>query len=447
MMRFTVISILWVILACGVFSQFDEHEEESDVSRLLQNERRKLLQDPVSGVVIWAAIMGTISAVAGSTIAGVNIANAVNIDDDGAQFTINNYFRDVELHFKGYYVVEGSNIKGASQPTIRAASTDNSGGAFDDSGSDTSSAGYVQYEVTNPISGEKYCYAYAWGMDYDEWGSDANIIMAGIYQSPCPMFPVSLPSWTGFNGASMGWFNFDANVGKNSVYRDGYGWTTYRTKSVQEALKGISLSSMDTKIGMSLQVSLPDGDSDHPQITIDVGPYTKIFGHGTTNRYNIYYQHGHCTSGYDMVGTYDSATDCHDACVASKGKDGCKYFLYDVASARCLWLWDISKCGQDSTKTNYLIYNTINYYDEYTLLENDQNCPTKGKQITGEHSTTDECWDACKKENNGIKCEVVAYGYSKEKDGECWKHLKNDCGNGRMVKAVGYNLYGEVAKN
>ena len=228
-------------------------------------------------LVAVSTVIGILSLIAGTTTAGINTGKAIagSITDDGAIFTINNYFAKVDIHHAGTHIAEGSTLV-APKALIHAASVENTGGAFDDSGPGDS-AGYVQYQVNDPENPSiSYCIGYAWSSEANSlcWTSNShdNWVVYSLTSKRC---------LTDLNAAANAHYNLiRISCGKgtytvNHIVADG----TYNVQQVGTARnQERRILSQDGKIGITAAISTPDGDRDHPQIRIDIGPRKKIFG-------------------------------------------------------------------------------------------------------------------------------------------------------------------------
>mmetsp|Transcript_2936 Transcript_2936/g.2470 ORF Transcript_2936/g.2470 Transcript_2936/m.2470 type:complete len:285 (+) Transcript_2936:94-948(+) len=257
-----------------------ENDNEYELEKSDASTRRELIEPATIG-----AAAAVISAIAGTTVAGINVGNAIvaSITDDGAIFTINNYFAELDLHLKGTHVTEGSTLQ-APRKLVHRATHDNTGGAFDDSGPGDS-AGFVQYGITDPDnSSNKYCIGYAWSSEADSLcdnsGSHNNYVVYSLSDRACPNLNTASDEHYyrikvackenddkgGYTASGGNWGGFwtDAKWGLDQV----------GNARKQER----SIGSNDGKIGITVAVSTPDGDRDHPHIRIDAGPSKKIFG-------------------------------------------------------------------------------------------------------------------------------------------------------------------------
>jgi len=254
-----------------------ENDNEYELEKSDASTRRELIEP--------ATTIAFLSLIAATTTAGINVNNAIvaHITDDGAIFRINNYFAEVDLYHKGTHIAEGSTIQVPSA-LVRRATHDNSGGAFDDSGPGDS-AGYVQYEISDTnYPSIKYCIGYAWSSEADSIcdnsGSQNNYVVYSLAQRACPNLN---------KAADEHYYRMKVacktNADKGSYTTGGGNWGGFWTDAywklnqVGHAInRDRKIGSNDGKIGITFAVSTPDGDVDHPQIRIDIGPWKQIFG-------------------------------------------------------------------------------------------------------------------------------------------------------------------------
>jgi len=254
-----------------------ENDNEYELEKSDASTRRELIEP--------ATTIAFLSLIAATTTAGINAGKLVagQITDDGAIFTINNYFAELDLHLKGTHVTEGSTLQ-APRALVHRATHDNSGGAFDDSGPGDS-AGYVQYEISDTnYPSIKYCIGYAWSSEADSicWTSNYhdNWVVYSLSDRACPNLNTASDEHYyrikvackenddkgGYTASGGNWGGFWTDAK----------WNIDQVSRAREAERRIG--SNDGKIGMTVAVSTPDGDLDHPHVRIDVGPWKKIFG-------------------------------------------------------------------------------------------------------------------------------------------------------------------------
>jgi len=454
---YVIIILYFTYQAFGDIST-DNETKEDGISRLIHKERRSL--------IAFTTITATISAIAGS----LSIANQVqkwssfDIDDDGAYFKINNHFEAIELHWEGTEVVEGSTREPAAS-LIRPAKKDAAGGVFDDSGRGDS-AGYIQYEITNPITTDHYCIGYLWSSEADSvHGRDtgSNWLVALIRKMECPS------KSDGFNYAKGALLKGIEEFCKKEVqplpikplwmhcgrdaddyYFETTDYTYYTDKASHRIMhvkqaRGASavddqfrIPSIDLKIGMRLHVATPDNDEDHPQVTIDVGPYKEIFGRSKSTERDFFVvlpnTKGGCGDS-EFLGIYSNIRDCHYECINKKSTD-CKYFSYhlNVDSSefgRCTWYE--KGCLDHGDDVYSQLFNNVKG-KEYGLVENNRHCDGKRTEIGSDCNDSDECWSACKDKDG---CEYFTFSVNLKK---CY--MESECGT-TSLDVEKYNLYGK----
>jgi len=449
---YVIIILYFTYQAFGDIST-DNETKEDGISRLIRNERRSL--------IAFSTIATAIGAIAGSlSIAGnVQHWSQYHVDDDGAYFMINNHFDTIELHLKGKYVIEGSTLEGPA-PKIEPASKEAAGGVFDDSGPGDS-AGYIQYEITNPHTTDHYCIGYLWSSEADSVhpagaGNGANWLVALIRKQQCPFVLEGYTyAWSALLTGIKAYCKIklpdndcDTSFVPTTIW-DQQTWfpttdyTFYTSDSVHRIMhvkqardasvpnEYFRIPSIDLKIGMQLHVATPDGDEDHPEITIDVGPYKEIFGSAVTRNFFVFSPNtkGGC-GAYYYLGQYLNVRDCHYKCIETKGAN-CKYFSYRLEKGDCTWFEH--GCLDQGYDVNYQLFNNV-ASSEYGLVENNRHCQ-QSTQIIGEYDDSDQCWKACKEKYNN-NCENFSFGV---KNKDCY--MESECGI--ISEKNTYNLYGK----
>eukprot|EP01084_Bolivina_argentea_P155245 270547_1 len=362
-MKLVYFLITLVLISISITQNITTDDDETG-KRLINNEmRRRGLIDPVT---VWT-IIGAIPAVVGTGagIAGM-VSNEADINDWGASFQIENYFEYVDAARVGHVYVGEGESKQAPATIIRAKEKESGGVYSDIYGSSDGSAGLLQYMVKDPVTGSPYCFEYLWINDAEqdkyEFGHDINmhLIAARIYLADCmtdkdavmkdiigilirPAVnhvahiyknnagdPVAHISPNIFAGQAADDLSFVGTDARSALIT--YGVLGFNAASSRE----MRIHSADLKVAMRIRV---EGKKQKPRFEIEIGPYAKIFGISTPEKWDIIKPLGACNPGsIDLIpGTgiiginrldqkFRTMNECREACIKYKGSQ-CNFFI------------------------------------------------------------------------------------------------------------------------